>query len=109
MKGSVEMVNVIDISKSEMTALVKDGLSDREIASMYFVSESTIQRIRKEYGIGRYVKVYDKQMYLRMKDCGLTDEQIAYIFGSSRRDLNKWKYRAGLTKKRGSKNGGGEN
>jgi hypothetical protein len=91
---------VIKISKSEMLALVKDGFTDNEIAEKYFVGKSTIQRIRTDYGIGRYVKIYDKQMYLRMKELELTDEQICYIWCCSRRDLSKWKSRVGLSKRR---------
>jgi hypothetical protein len=89
----------VDISKKEMLELVADGLTDKEIAKKYFCSESTIQRIRSEYGIGRYVKIYNVGEYLRMKQLGLSDEEVCFVYGVSRRALNNWKYRNGLTKK----------
>lgn len=92
----------VDIPRTELLEHVKDGKTDREIASLYYCSESTINRIRKDYGIARYIRVYDKPMYQRMKELGLTDEQVCHIWACGRRDLNKWKHRAGLSKHRNS-------
>lgn len=91
-----------DIPKNEIATLVKEGKTDKEIAEIIHASESTVQRYRMKYGINKGLKssIYDKAMYLRMKECNLTDEQIAYIWGSKRRNLTKWKYREGLTVKR---------
>lgn len=91
-----------DIPKDEIMALVKEGKTDKEIGEVIHVSESTVHRHRMKYGIHKGLKssIYDKAMYLRMKEVGLTDEQIAYVWNSKRRNLNKWKYREGLTVKR---------
>lgn len=91
-----------DVSKNEILAFVKEGKTDKEIAGIIHTSEETVRRYRWKYGIHKSLKssFYDKAMYLRMKEVGLTDEQIAYIWGSKRRNLNKWKHREGLTVKR---------
>lgn len=89
-----------NINKTELLELVKAGYTDKEIAEMLHYSRSTIQRIRKQFGISRYITIYNKEMYLRMKELNLTDDQVAFVYGSSRRDLNKWKCKVGLSKKR---------
>jgi hypothetical protein len=89
----------IDITQEKMLEHVKDGMSDKQIADMYYVSESTIQRIRRELGVARYAFTYDRWQYLRMREIGIHDDMIAYIFGVSKRSLMRWKLRAGLTRK----------
>lgn len=89
----------IEISKSEILACVQSGMTDKEIGEKFNCSESTAQRIRKDYGIGRYVFIYNKGQYERMKQVGLSDEEVCFVWGVSRRHLNQWKYREGLTNK----------
>lgn len=87
------------ISKKKLLEYVQDGLTDREIAEKEFLGESTIQRYRKAYGIGRYVFIYNAGQYERMKQVGLSDDEVCFIWGVTRRKLNTWKSRVGLTHK----------
>lgn len=76
-----------------------DGLTTAEMARRLFVSETTIRRRLQDFNLTRTPAVYDKTMYLRMKEIGLSEDQIAYVFSSTRRSLTRWKWRAGLTRK----------
>lgn len=100
-QGEGIMVVAIDIPRDILLELVKEGKTDKEIGEIIHASESTVQRYRAKYGILKFTKAstYNKDMYLRMKECSLTDDQIAYIWDSKRRNLNNWKYRMGLTNK----------
>jgi hypothetical protein len=98
----VSGANGYNLKKDELLIHVKNGLTDQEIAEILHVSDSTVQRYRMKYGIAKPFKsaFYDKGMYLRMKELGLSDDQIAYIWDSKRRNLTNWKHRMGLTVKR---------
>lgn len=86
------------VTVQQMKQFVEDGLTDAEIASKFFVTSNTVYRFRKKHGIAKHRKkiVRDVKMYHRMKECKLTDEQVAYIWNMSRRSLSEWKKREGL-------------
>lgn len=89
----------VEVDKKSLLEHVQDGMTDKEIAEKYLCSESTINRLRKEYGIGRYVFIYNEGEYARMKQVGLSDEEVCFIWGVSRRHLNVWKSRNDLIHK----------
>jgi hypothetical protein len=93
----------IDIPAKELRAHVRDGLSDEDIGKIHHCSKSTVERIRRRHGIVRApVTVYNLEQYHRMKDLGLTEKEIRYIWNTQGEAFNNWKYRMGLTKPRNS-------
>lgn len=90
----------IDLPKEQLLEYVRDGYTDEEIGKLMYCSAATVQRYRAKYGIARYHLIYTKRMYLRMKELGLTDQEVSYIWNCGRRDLTAWKSRVGLSNKR---------
>lgn len=82
-----------EVNIRTMRKHVEDGLTDKEIAEKYFVSPNTIYRFRKKHGLNKHRdrSIRDVDTYYRMKGCGLTDEQVAYIWNITRRTLYQWK------------------
>lgn len=89
----VGKLNKHDVNVLELRKLVEDGFNNREIGEMLYISPSTVQRRLQQYGIKREDKAFirDMESYIRMKNCGLNDEQVAYVWGISRRKLYNWK------------------
>lgn len=86
------------VTVQQMKQHVDDGLTDAEIAEKYLVSPNTVYRFRAKHGIQKHrtKSVRDIGMYYRLKECLLTDEQVAYVWNMSRRSLTEWKKREGL-------------
>lgn len=86
------------VTPQEMRQHVKDGLTDAQIGNKYFVTASTVYKYRERHGIKKHRTkiVRDVDSYYRMKNCLLTDEQVAYIWNISRRALGEWKKSEGL-------------
>lgn len=87
------------ITVQQMKRLVDDGKTDKEIGEMYYVSPSTVYKFRKKYGLSKHREKVsrDVESYKRMKECLLTDEQVAYIWNMSRRSLTEWKSRENVS------------
>jgi hypothetical protein len=94
-----EKLAKLKISYQELYSMFIDGLTTAEMARRLFVSEATISRRLQEFNLHRDLSRYDKVMYLRMKEVGLSEEQIAYVFCSTKRSLTRWKSRVGLSRK----------
>lgn len=87
------------ITEEQMGDCISRGMTDEEIGKKYFCSSTTVERLRRKYGMQRKVTLYDVGMYLRMREKGLSDEDICYIFDTTPKALKNWRWRNGLTLK----------
>lgn len=89
----------IILPANEIKRMHRDKCTVAEMARKFHVSESTMHRRIEELGLPKHNPVYDKGMYIRMMELGMSDEDIAYVFCTSVRNLYRFKHRAGLTRK----------
>lgn len=89
------------IREFELKQMVNDGLSTKEIASLLYCSKATVNRAIKKLGIRPVYVVYNRDIYLRMKEIELTDDNVAHIWGVTYHALQCWKSREGLSIKPG--------
>lgn len=89
------------IREFELKQMVMDGMTTKEIASLLYCSVSSVNRAIKKLGIRPVYVVYNRDIYLRMKENNLTEDEVAYIWGVSYSALQSWKSREGLSTKPG--------
>lgn len=90
-KSVLETLTTVQLMKQH----VMDGMTDERIAEIYHVSASVVYKYRVKHNIPktRAKCQRDVEEYIRMKEVGMTDENIAYVWNLSRRALVSWKER----------------
>lgn len=83
-----------DLDYNKLCSLVSEGKTDEEIAEMYFVHRTTIQRMRQSWGIHKpkNPEKYNWGMIKRMLECNLTYDDIAHIYGDGTKPQHIIKY-----------------
>jgi hypothetical protein len=114
-KPGQKLIVMPDNFKSIYIDAKAENKSDVAIAKDLFVSRDTLVRWKKELGfeawhfipVPRNKKMPDnfKELYLSLKQQGLTDTQIAKEIKASKGSINRWKTLAGFTCGQFSKGG----
>ena len=93
MPSNFALKGTLDYNK--MCALVSEGKTDEEIANMYYVHRTTIQRMRRAWGIHKpkNPEKYDWGMIQRMLETNLTYDDIAYIYNTTPKAIINYVFR----------------
>jgi DNA-binding CsgD family transcriptional regulator len=96
MDGRMEKRILVDTGK--LIDLVQRGRTNAEIADELQISTATVSRRLSELGVTRVKTSFNISVaeYMRMRERGLSDEDIAYVFDVSRNTVFRFKKRHGL-------------
>jgi transcriptional regulator with XRE-family HTH domain len=91
-----------DMTKSDIAVLIEGGVAKRDIRKALGYSEAKFSDLIKAFGFSRGYEMEGEELdltaeqYLKMKEQGLKDEQIADRLGVKAHYLRNWKYKNGI-------------
>lgn len=96
----------VEIAKETLQNYIDKRYSQTQIAVELGVSQGTVFKKMKEYGLKTKTKqsTYDEQVVIKMLQNGCTSKQIAEYFGTCSETVTNWIRKYGLGKYRKKKN-----